>query len=155
VVAGNAGVRRAGLDTGVHEPGADFLSMGIKRMGTEATNHEPNDTGEPVSNELETLRAALQTTQADLERVAVQRDQFKSALAELFKQNERIMQERNKAQVRCRELADVCLGQQSLIARLFDQLGASIRSLRHAEHLPGIIVLRALRIPGITVRAVS
>jgi len=128
-------------------------------MGTEATNHETNDTGASVPSELETLRAALQTMQTSLERAATHRDVLKSALAHQFRQNQRLLRERNDAQIRCRELADVLLGQQSLITRLFDQLGACIRSLRHAEQVAGIVVpseaSRALRVPGITIRALS
>lgn len=127
-------------------------------MGTEATS-EQNDAGDHAPSELETFRTALQTAYVDLKRTAGQRDQLQSALAESLKHNERILQERIEAQLRCRELTDVCLGQQSLIARLFDQLGACIRSLRHVEQLAGIAapseLTRILRIPGITVRARS
>lgn len=124
-----------------------------------ATNHEPNHAGQSMPSELETLRTALQATQADLERVAEHRDALRSALADQFNHSQRILRERNEAQLRCRELGDICLGQQSLIVRLFDQLGACIRSLRHAEHLAGIglpgAAPRIVRIPGITVRVVS
>jgi len=121
-------------------------------MGT--TDHEPKNT-----SELEAARVALQATQADLERVAEHRDALKSALADQLRQSQRLFRERNEAQLRYRQLAEVCIGQQSLIARLFDQLGACIRSLRHAEHLAGIglpgAAPRIVRIPGITVRSVS
>ncbi len=120
-----------------------------------ATSHETNEAGGPLPNELERLRAVLQATQTDLERVAEQRDQYRSALSLLFEQNKRIMRERNEAQYRCREMGDVCLGQQALITRLFGQLGACIRSLRYTEELTGVRVPRILRIPAITVRAVS
>jgi chromosome segregation ATPase len=124
-----------------------------------ATNHEPNNAGEIMPSDLEKLRIALHATQADLERVAEQRDALRRALADQLNHGQRILRERNEAQLRCRELADVCLGQQSLIVRLFDQLGACIRSLRHAEHLAGIglpgSAPRILRVPGITVRLVS